>query len=199
MRSIVTALTLMTATGFCSAAVADEQTNKTPSPAQAAPSSPPNAAGSSDEQFVQILAQLASIRLERVNQINAKVPGSVPPDDVALMELQAKSIDALRPKSNDAGQVSGYAMLVSLAEISHASAAQEWKRVSAIEARSPGTISKQEAEMVRLRAELAEVILARGKSAATRSPQDQQNWALQLLFVELQSLRDAVQSLEARQ
>ena len=197
MRAIISALALVTTTGFCWVALADEQANT--ALAQAAPSSPPKAAGSSDEQFVQIVAQLASIRLERVKQINAKVPGSVPPDDVALLELQAKSIDALRAKSSDAGQVSGYAMLISLAEISQATAAQQWKRVAAVQAQSPDSISKQDAEMVRLRAELADVILARGKAVATKSPQDQQNWALQLLFVELQGLHDAVRNLEERQ
>jgi hypothetical protein len=197
MRAILGALALVTTTGFCWVALADEQAST--ALAQAAPSSPPQAAGNSDEQFVQLVSQLASIRLERVKQINAKVPGSIPPDDVALLERQAKSIDALRAKSSDANQVSGYAMLISLAEISQASAAQQWKRVAAIQAQSPGSMSKQDAEMVRLRPELADVILARGKAVATKSPQDQQNWALQLLFVELQGLHDAVRNLEDRQ
>lgn len=189
MRLFAIALSLVTAGSFCSAAAAQS------APAQQSAATKNN----SDAQFVEVLAKLASLRLERINRINAKVPGSVPPDDVSLLELEAKSISKLKQDAKNAGQVSGYSMLLSLAEVSQASAAQEWKRVSAIQQRSPGSIPEQDAEGARLRAELAEMTLARGKSAATKSPQDQQNWALQFLFVELHGLRDAVRSLEERQ
>jgi hypothetical protein len=199
MKLIVYALVLVTTTALCSMGVAQEKANTPSGPGQQASVSQANSETNPDAQFMQILGKLASLRLERLKRINATVPGSVAPDDVALLELQLKAIDKLRQETQASGQVNGYSMLLELAEISKAAAVLEWNRVSAIRDRSPSSISEGDAEMTRLRAELADVNLLRGRSLATRSVQEQQNWALQFLFVELQGLHDAVRNLEGRQ
>jgi hypothetical protein len=199
MKLIACALALAATGGLSSIVLAGEQPAPQPGLAQRAATLQPKAQDNLDAQFVEILGKLASTRLERLKRINAASPGAIAPDDVALLELQLKAIDKIRQETKGASQISGFSMLMGLAEVSKASAALEWKRMSALRERSPSSVPEVDAEMARLRAELADVNLMRGRSVATRSVQEQQNWALQFLFVELQGIHDAVRNLEGRQ
>lgn len=199
MRLIACALALAAGGGLLSIVVAEENPLAQPRTAQPAAALPPKTEEPLDARFMQILEELARISLDRFKQVNARAPGVVAPENIALLELQVKTIDKLRQETMDAGRLNGFSLLIGLAEASKTKAAMEWKRIVAIRERSPASISQSDAELARLRSELANVNLLRGQAAANGSAEEQQNWALQYLVVELQSLHDQVRNLETRQ
>jgi hypothetical protein len=154
-------------------------------------------AGNPDARYAEILAQILRVHLDRLRQINSQVPGTVTDDDIAVLELQAKSFDKIAANAKDGKEAEWFSMVLMWAQISKISADRDWQRVAKL--RQQGAISQADAEVVRLRAELAAVNLERGKAVQNKSADDRQNWALQFLVVEVQVLQDKVQRLEERE
>jgi hypothetical protein len=152
-----------------------------------------------DVQYMQILSQLLHVRLQRIKQLNAQVPGTVTDDDIALLELQAKSVDQLAAQAKDGKETDWFSLVLVWAQISNISADHDWQRVAKVRQQSPQAISEPDAEMVRLRAQLATANLERGKAVQNKSADDRQNWALQYLVMEVQTLQDKTQRLEERE
>jgi hypothetical protein len=152
-----------------------------------------------DARFAQILAQLTTDRLERAKHANAEVPGTVASDDIALIQQELEAFVRLQNDAKDGGKINWFNMLIDMAEATKSSADSDWQRVSAIRAKNPQSLSELDADMMRLRAELADVNLQRGKAVASGSADERQNWALQYLFVQMQEVRDRVRVLEERE
>jgi hypothetical protein len=184
--------------GVCTTA-AEDVAGSQRSPGPRNDSSQSASANNPDARFAQILAQLTMDRLERAKQANAKVPGTVASDDIALIQKELEADVRLQNDAKDGGKINWFNMLIDMAEATKSSADSDWQRASAIRAKSPQSLSELDADMVRLRAELADVNLERGKAVASGSADERQNWALQYLFVQMQEVRDRVRVLEERE
>jgi hypothetical protein len=150
-----------------------------------------------DATYAQLLGQLMHVRLERTKQLNTQVPGTFSADDVSVIELELKAADQLAKQAKDAKEIDWFSMVLTQAQISKTSADLDWKRAAKL--RQQNVISESDAEMSHLRAQLATVNFERGKAAQSKSADDRQNWALQYLVMEVQTLQDKVQRLEERE
>jgi hypothetical protein len=196
MKSIFQTLLLLTIAIACALIFADR-----PAFAQATADSSKPAASSDnpDASYAAILGQLMRVRLERIKQLNSQVPGTITADDISVIELELKAADKLQKQATDSKEIDWYSMVLMQAQISKTSADLDWKQVSRLRQQSPQTISELDAEMVHLRAQLADLNLQRGKAAQNKPADDRQNWALQYLVMEVQTLQDHVQRLEERE
>jgi hypothetical protein len=161
----------------------------------------PSGAASSDNldaRFAQILIQLTSDRLQRAKSANTEVPGTVSADDLALIQRELDAFVQLDNDTKNGGKLNWFKMLLDMAEASRSSADSDWRRISALPETTQG-FARLNRDMVRLRAELADVNLERGKAAASGSADEKQNWALQYVFVQMQEVRDRVRVLEERE
>jgi hypothetical protein len=152
-----------------------------------------------DARYAQILGQLMRVRLERIRELNSQVAGTITADDVSVIELELKAADQLQQQATNSKEIDWFSMVLTQAQISKTSADMDWKRVAKLRQQSPQTLSELDAEMVHLRAQLADMNLERGKAAQNKSADDRQNWALQYLVMEVQTLQDKVQRLEERE
>jgi hypothetical protein len=151
-----------------------------------------------DARFAQILIQLTSDRLQRAKSANTEVPGTVSADDLALIQRELDAFVQLDNDTKNGGKLNWFKMLLDMAEASRSSADSDWRRISALPETTQG-FARLDRDMVRLRAELADVNLERGKAAASGSADEKQNWALQYVFVQMQEVRDRVRVLEERE
>jgi hypothetical protein len=150
-----------------------------------------------DVSYAQLLGQLMRVRLERIRELNSQVPGTISADDIALNELQLKAVDQLEQQAKTSKEIDWFSMVLIQAQISKTAADLDWKHASKL--RQQSVISESDAEMSHLRAQLAEVNLERGKAVEKKSADDRQNWALQYLVMEVQTLQDKVRRLEERE
>ena len=156
----------------------------------------PAAVGNLDAQIGETLIRLIRARLDLATRLNAQARRTVPPDEIAILNEELKAIDEQEQRR---GEVTDwFSTLIGIAEITSASAKAEWKRSSMLQQQYPGTISELDVEILRLRAQLADLTLQRGKLAATQTAIDRQNWALLYLSVTMQELSDRVRLLEQR-
>jgi hypothetical protein len=165
-------------------------------PAATKPNEPsPAAAGNLDVQIGETLVRLTRARLDLATRLNAQAPRTVPPDEIAILNEKLQAIDEQQRR----GEVTDwFSTLIGIAEISSATAKADWQRSSMLQQQFPGTISELDVEILRLRAQLAELTLQRGKLAATQTANDRQNWAFLYLSVQMQALSDRVRLLEQR-
>jgi hypothetical protein len=185
-------------------AAAQTPSNQVQPAAQTAADSPTAAASappqvSSDARYAEILGQLTRVHLQRIEQLNAQVPGTITADDVALIQLQLKAADQLEQQAKSAQQIDWFSMVLTQAQIAKIAADLEWSRVSKVRQQNPQSIAELDAEMVHLRAELADVDFQRGQAVANKPADDRQNWALQYLVMQVQALQDKVRRLEERE
>lgn len=149
-----------------------------------------------DAQIADTLRQLTRLRLERAMQIETKVPGIYSPDDFKVIKGELATIDEQESKNGEV--VDWFSTLMGLAQVSKSVADADWKRATVLRQQSADAFSDIDVEMTRLRAQLANLNLQRGKSAAIGSAEDRQNWALLYLAMEVQRLNDQVRILDAR-
>jgi hypothetical protein len=157
----------------------------------------PTTYGNLDAQIADTLYELTRARLERVMRFNAKVPGTVPVDDVGIIKGELNAISRQEGRNGDV--VDWFSTLIGVAEVTKASTDANWKRVTTLQQENPQIFSELDVEMVRLRARLADLNLQRGKLAAKGTADERQNWALLYLSMEVQELRDRIRVVEERQ
>jgi hypothetical protein len=174
-------------------AVAQATTDKRPAASQS------TADADLDTQFIQILARMTSNRLAFAKRINEKVPGTVSPDDVANLEQQLKAMQSLEEETKRIGHVDLFSMQLAQAQVTKTFADMDWKQTSRLQQQSPDAIPSADAELIRLRAELANVNLQRGKAAEHKSAQERLDWSLQSLFVTVQALQGQVERIDERE
>jgi hypothetical protein len=164
---------------------------------QANPATPAASSQNPEAIYTQLLSQLMRVRLERIKQLNTQVPGTFSPDDIAVSELQLKAVDQLEQQAKSSKEIDWFSMVLIQAQISKTAADLDWKHAAKL--RQQSVISDADAEMSHLRAQLAAVNLERGEAVEKKSADDRQNWALQYLVMEVQSLQDKVARLEERE
>jgi hypothetical protein len=156
----------------------------------------PATAADLDAQIGDTLIRLTRARLEVATRLNAQARGTVPPDDVAIVQEELRAIDE---RERTRGEVTDwFSTLLAIADIAKVSAEADWKRASKLRREYPAAISELDVEVRRLNARLADLNLERGKLAGKGTVSDRQNWALLYLSVKIQELTDRVRILEHR-
>ena len=197
MKHFTQNLTLLAAAVACAILASTESAFAQATAGQTNPATPAASSQNPDATYTQLLSQLMRVRLERIKQLNTQVPGTFSPDDIAVTELQLKAVDQLEQQAKASKEIDWFSMVLVQAQISKAAADLDWKHASKL--RQQSVISEADAEMSHLRAQLAAVNLERGKAVEKKSADDRQNWALQYLVMEVQSLQDKVARLEERE
>ena len=152
-----------------------------------------------DSQFLAALSQLTAARLDFANRINQKVADTYSPEDIADLQQQAKAVQTIMDEAKKNGHVDWFALQLAQARVSKRTTEMDWKKAAALRQHSPEAISDADVEMAHLRANLADLNLRRGKAVLSKSPDERLNWAVESLFIDVQSLQDKVQSLEERE
>jgi hypothetical protein len=152
-----------------------------------------------DSQFIQLLTRMTSNRLAFAKRINEKVPGTVSPDDVVNLEQQLKAMQSLEEETKKLGRVDLFSMQLAQAQVTKTFADMDWKQTSRLMQQSPDAMNPADAELIRLRAELANVNLERGKAVEHKSAQERLDWTLQSLFVTVQALQGQVERIDERE
>ena len=156
----------------------------------------PETAANLDAQIGDTIIRLTRARVEVATRLNAQARGTVPPDDVAIVQEELRAIDEQERTSGEL--TDWFSTLLAIADIAKVSAEADWKRASKLRREYPAAISELDVEIRRLNARLADLNLQRGKLAGKGTASDRQNWALLYLSVKMQELTDRVRLLEHR-
>jgi hypothetical protein len=174
------------------------QQNAPPQSFTAQASATPTARPNIDAQFAEAMYRLASARLQRVKNVDRRSSGSVAPGDITRMELQVEALGKMQEAARRNGKLDWFTMLLSEAEMSKTFADAALKRLTTIQAANPALVTKNDLAIAELAAQIAELNLQRGKDAAAKGHEEQQNWGLQFLLLDAQTLQDRVHLLEFR-
>jgi hypothetical protein len=184
---------------LCLLSFAYAQQTGTPARNSSDPTAPPSAAKTNlDAQFAETMYQLAAARLDRVKNLDRRSTGAVAPGDIMRMELQVQALSHLQEAARRDGKLEWFNMLLSEAEMSRAFADASLKRLTSIQSANPALVSGADLEIAALAAKMAELNFQRGKEAAAKSHEDQQNWGLQFLLLDAQTMQDRIHLLEFR-
>jgi hypothetical protein len=192
-RAFVASAVLIAALAF----IGNRATAQAPATSQPVPAK--TADSDLDNQFVAALARLTAARLDFANRINQKVADTYSPEDIADLQQQAKAVQLIVDDSKKTGHVDWFALQLAQARVSKRTTEMDWKKAAALRQRSPDAISDADVELAHLRAQLADLNLRRGQAVVSKSPDERLNWAVESLFIDVQSLHDKVQSLEERE
>jgi hypothetical protein len=143
-----------------------------------------------DVRYARAQLQLAEANLQRMRQINQRLPRSVPASVVA--EYQ-QDVDVAKTQVQQAELNSGkdeFQVWLRRAESAWKTAHTLWKNGVAVNQRSPGTIEALDVERFRLRAELNRLQLERGQALAKAPREAQVQWQLELLNNEVQQVKE---------
>jgi hypothetical protein len=158
----------------------------------------PAGKSSIDVQFAEAMYRLATARLQRVKNVDRRSSGSVAPGDITRMELQVQALSKMQEAAHRDGKLDWFTMLLSEAEMSKEFADAALKRLTTIQAANPALVGKDDLAIAELAAQIAALNLQRGKDAAAKGHEEQQNWGLQFLLIDAQTLQDRVHLLEFR-
>jgi hypothetical protein len=156
--------------------------------------STPDTSTNLDAQLADTLRGITRVRLQRAIQLNAQVSGTYSADDIDTMKEQLATID--RQQGRNGQGLDWFSTLIGLAEISKSVADADVKRVAVL--RQQNSVSDLDVEMARLRAQLADLNLKRGKLAAKGTADERQNWGLLYVACQVEQLKDQVRTLDAR-
>lgn len=186
-------------------AVGCGQILQTASPANAAPaSSPPSSAApngvgsapdapsseSIEVRYARALLRLAEANLQRVEASNKRVAGTVPKSVIAEYEDDVQ-IAKSRLEQADAGDAAkAFQAWLARAEAEERAAQNQWKVATAVNAHRPGAFDALDVERFRLRAEVAQLQLERGRTLVAADSEAQLQWAIELVDNQLQWLKE---------
>jgi hypothetical protein len=143
-----------------------------------------------DTQYGQILAQLAQAMLQRVQDINLRTPGEITRQEVQESMRELVVFQGVAQNTQQTGKLQWFPIMLSFAEATQSDTQSAWAVAARARQADPNTMSAIDLEILRLRAELASVNLQRGRQLVKASPDEQQNWALGVLTLEIQRLQN---------
>jgi len=196
MKRQVTLIVVASAAIVLSPAVASEaaeaQTVQQRQPIPAEPSE------TIDVRYAKALVGLAKLELLKAVEANQKTSGSFSDEAIDTLrqslgnaELQlAESIRKARADTQNAH--------VRKCEESVRAADAEWRRAIAANRKTPGSVSENELERLRLTAEVARLGLIKARAANAQSALEHLQWQLEELRSEVLSLRNRVEGLSQR-
>lgn len=143
-----------------------------------------------DVRYAQTLLDLSQARLKRIREWNLRVPGTVSQASVESLMLEVQAAREVVQRARQDGKLDWFPFVLRLAEAAYTVAESEWKRGEGLRQRSPEVVSELDLKILRLRAELAWLNLARGRELVSAPPEEQRSWAVEMLFVEVKRLHD---------
>lgn len=166
--------------------------SKTPNDAQqqSKQQQPLPAAESVDVRYARAQLELAEANLNRVQQSNKRVSGSVPGSVVAEY-LHDVQVAKTRLEQATAGHAaSQFEVWLQRAEAERETAETTWKKAAAVNKRVPGTFGPLDVERFRLRAEVAKLQLERGQALVDSGREAQMQWQIDMLDKQVQRLKE---------
>lgn len=145
-----------------------------------------------DVRYARTWLKLTEARLKQVRDGNRRVAGAYPAAVVAEYERLVDSAKTQLDDTDAQRRVNEFAAFVRDAEAAVKNAETEWAQANAINHRRPGSFAKVAMEILKLRAELARLLLERGRAAAAEPREDQIQWQLAQLRHEVLRLREEV-------
>lgn len=152
----------------------------------------PKKADSVQVQFAEAQVRLAEITLKKAQRMNQRVAGAVAAVDVAEYREDVEVAKAQLAAAQTGAGENQFLTWLRSAQAADKAAQHRLRSSLAANARLPGTIDDLEIERLRLRAELAQLRLARGQSLRDRPPVEQLQWQVNLLRDEVQRLSEQV-------
>lgn len=144
-----------------------------------------------DIRYARTHVQLAEANLARVDRANQRVANAVAgvvvsayQEDLAVAKLR---LQAALGEINDPFDV-----WLRAAEAAAKTANRQWTSSVAANRRAAGAIHELDIDRLRLRAEVAQLNLERGRALADGSPQARVQWQAELMYDELQRLNEEV-------
>lgn len=140
-------------------------------------------------QYAQAKLQLAQANLKRIEQLNRRLKRSVPASVVAEFKSDV-GVAELQVRQAAADEQGEFAVWLRRAQSELEAATSRWKRAVEGNRKMQGTFEPLDVERYRLRAEVARLQLARGKSLVDASRAAQLEWQVELLNNEVDRLRE---------
>ncbi|HEX3658392.1 MAG TPA: hypothetical protein VHV55_21560 [Pirellulales bacterium] len=140
-----------------------------------------------DVRYMRVRLALSKLELDRVQQINKRIPGTFTKAAVEAIDhsvtIDEEQLKALTQKGGQR-----IPLYIIAAEANLSAAQQSLQRVLAINQQNPGTISPMEVERLRLTAELASVGLEKARSIKPQNESQFLQWQIDRLREDLYQL-----------
>jgi hypothetical protein len=140
-------------------------------------------------RYARAQVRLAEANLNRVEQSNKRVAGSVPSSVVAEYQHDVE-VAKTRLEQATVGQATGeFQAWLRRAEAESKAAETAWKNAASVNRRLPKTFGPLDLERLRLRAEVARLQLERGQALVDASREAQLQWEIDMLDNQVQRLK----------
>ena len=140
-----------------------------------------------DVRYIRIRLALSQLELQRVRQINQRIPGTFTKTALEAIE-QSVIIDEEQYKALTQKGGQRIPLYIIAAEANVKAAQQALQRVLSINQQNPDTISAMEVERLRLLAELASVALEKARSIKPQNEAQFLQWQIDQLREDLYQL-----------
>ncbi|HWC91472.1 MAG TPA: hypothetical protein VG433_17505 [Pirellulales bacterium] len=174
---------LLTAIGLLAAVAASAQEPGN----QKKPSEASEQVNDLDVRYMRIRLALSKLELDRVQQINKRIPGTFTKTAVEAIE-HSVIVDEEQYKALTQKGGRRIPLYIIAAEANLSAAQQSLQRVLAINQQNPGTISPNEVERLRLTAELASVGLEKARSIKPQNESQFLQWQIDRMREDLYQL-----------
>jgi hypothetical protein len=152
---------------------------------------PSNAVAESIEvRYARAQLQLAEANLNRVEQSNKQVAGSVPSSVVAEYQHDVQVAKTRLAHAAGGQAASEFQVWLQRAEAEHNAAETTWQIATTVNGHLPGTFDPLDIERFRLRAEVARLQLERGQTLVDSGFEAQFQWKMDLLDYQVQRLKE---------
>lgn len=141
-------------------------------------------------RYARAQMQLAEANLNRVEQTNKKVAGSVPSSVVAEYQQDVQVARTRLEQATAARAAGEFQVWLERAEAEQKAAETAWKNAATVNSRVPGSFGPSEIERLRLRSEVAELQLERGQALVDAGREAQLRWQVEMLDNQVQRLKE---------
>ena len=143
-----------------------------------------------DVQYARALLQIEQALVQRVQNINRQTPGVITQQQVQTSLREMQAIQEVAQQTQQTGRLQWFPIMLNFAEATELDAQSAWAVAARARQADPNSTSPIDLEILRLRAELARLNLLRGRQLVAAHADEQQNWALGALLMEVQRLRN---------
>jgi hypothetical protein len=141
-------------------------------------------------RYARAQLQLAKANLNRVEQSNKRVAGSVPSSVVAEYQHDFQVAKTRLDQTAAGRAASEFQVWLQRAEAERRTAETTWKNAMAVNGQAPGTFESLDIERYRLRAEVAKLQLERGQTLIDSGRDAQLQWEIDMLDNQVQRLKE---------
>jgi hypothetical protein len=141
-------------------------------------------------RYARAQMHLAEANLNRVEQTNKRLAGSVPSSVVAEYQYDVQVAKTRLEQATPGRAASEFQVWLQRAEAERRTAETTWKNATAVNGRVPGTFAPLDIERFRLRAEVAKLQLERGQTLVHSGREAQLQWKVDMLDNQVQRLKE---------